>query len=139
MGEIWVATKSLILYNKKTLIIQRSKDAGGSADDWEFPGGGLRFGEDLLEGLEREVHEETGLSIRVDKLLYAMTAMVSPKRQIVGLTYLSYADTDEVTLSHEHTNFLWANRKQLVELLNKPMLDDLIRHAILDELDIERE
>lgn len=135
MGEIWVATKSLIMFNGKTLIIKRSKYAGGEGD-WEIAGGGLEFGEDLLDGLRREIHEEVGLAVCVDKLLYAMTAMVSPQRQIVGLTYLSYADSDKVTLSHEHTDFLWATRKQLIELLNKSMLNDLIKHAVLDELDI---
>ena len=136
MGEIWVATKSLILFNGKTLIIQHSRDAGGGEGDWEIAGGGLKFGEDLLEGLKREIQEETGLTVRVDKLLYAMTGMVNPQRQIVGLTYLSYADTDNVTLSHEHTNFLWATRKQLIELLNKPILNDFIKHSVLDMLEI---
>ena len=136
MGEIWVATKSLILFDRKVLIIQRSKDAGGGEGDWEFAGGGLRFGEDLPEGLKREIQEEVGLTVRIDKLLYAMTAMVNPQRQIVGLTYLSYSDTDKVILSHEHTDFLWATRNQLIKLLNKSMLNDLIKHSVLDMLDI---
>ena len=55
MGEIWVASKSIILYDKRILLIQRLKIAGGGEYDWEIPGGGLRFGEDLLEGLYREV------------------------------------------------------------------------------------
>ncbi|MCL2495743.1 MAG: NUDIX domain-containing protein [Oscillospiraceae bacterium] len=136
MAELWLAQKSIILYNRKVLLIQRSNYASGE-NDWEIPGGGLRFGEDLLEGLHREIREETGLSVYGEKLLYAMTALVSPQRQIVGLTYLSYADSDEVTLSHEHKDYVWASRKQLVELLNKPMLDDFEKHSILDILDID--
>jgi len=136
MAEIWVAQKSIILYNRKVLLIQRSSYASGE-NEWEIPGGGLRFGEDLLEGLLREVHEETGLSVRVNRLLYAMTALVSPQRQIVGLTYLSHASSDQITLSHEHKNSLWASRKQLVALLNKPMLDDFMKYSVLDMLDIE--
>jgi len=136
MNEMWVAVKSLILFNKKTLIIQRSKYAGGDENEWEFAGGGLKFGEELHEGLLREIQEETGLIVRIDRLLYAMTAMVNPERQIVGLTYLSYANTDKVILSHEHINFLWATRKQFIELLNKSMLKDLIKNSVLDILDI---
>jgi 8-oxo-dGTP diphosphatase len=137
MGELWVAQKSIILFNRKALLIQRSKQAGGGENEWEIAGGGLKFGEDLLEGLCREINEEVGLSVRVDRLLYAMTALISPQRQIVGLTYLSYADSDKVTLSHEHTNYLWVSRKRLVELLNRPMLDDFNRHSVLDVLDID--
>ena len=137
MGEIWVAAKSLILCKNRVLLVQRSAYAGGGENDWELPGGGLQFGEGLQEGLLREIREETGLTVRVDRLLYAMTAMLSPQRQIVGLTYLSYADTDTVVLSNEHKGFLWADHKQLVELLNKPMLNDLIANGVLDLLDVE--
>ena len=137
MGEIWVASKSLILFDRKTLIIQRSKYAGGGESEWEIAGGGLKFGEDLIDGLRREIKEEVGLFVRVEKLLYAMTAMVSPQRQIVGLTYLSYAENDKVTLSHEHINYLWATRKQLLEMLNKPMLDDFMKNSVLDILEID--
>jgi len=135
-GEMWVAVKSLILFNRKILLIQRSSYVGGE-NEWEFAGGGLQFGEDLQEGLLREIREEVGLAICIDRLLYAMTAMVSPQRQIVGLTYLSYADTDKVILSHEHINFLWATRRQLVEKLNKPMLNDLAKNSVLDILEFE--
>jgi len=137
MGEIWVAQKSIVLYDRKVLLIQRSSHAGGGENDWEIPGGGLRFGEELLEGLHREIQEETGLSVRVDRLLYAMTTLVSPQRQIVGLTYLGYADSNKVMLSHEHIDYLWASKKQFVELLNKPMLDDFVKHSIFDMLDLE--
>ena len=136
-GEIWVASKSIIIFNKKVLLIQRSKNAGGGEYDWEIPGGSLKFGEDLLVGLCREIKEETGLSVRVDRLLYAMTALISPQRQIVGLTYLSYADADKITLSHEHIDYLWATRKQLVEMINKPMLNDFNKHSVLDILEID--
>ena len=137
MGEIWVAVKSIIIFNKKILLIQRSKNAGGSEYEWEIPGGGIRFGEDLIKGLLREIKEEVGLSVRVDRLLYAMTALVSQQRQIVGLTYLSHADSDKITLSHEHIDFVWATRKQLVEMLCKPMLNDFINNSVLDILNIE--
>lgn len=36
MGEIWVATKALILYNKRALIIQRSNYCGVGENEWEF-------------------------------------------------------------------------------------------------------
>jgi 8-oxo-dGTP diphosphatase len=137
MGEIWVAMKSIILFNKKILLIQRSKDAGGGEGDWEIPGGGIKFGEDLIDGLRREINEEVGLSIRVEKLLYAMTALVNPQRQIVGLTYLSYTDDDKVTLSHEHINYLWATKNQLLEMLTKHMMNDFMKYSVLDILEID--
>ena len=134
MGEIRVVTKALIIYNKRALIIQRSNYCGVGENEWEFAGGGLKFGEDLLDGLSREILEEVGLTVRIDKLLYAISRLVNPQLQIVLLTYLCYADTDKVILSDEHKNFLWATRDQLEELLSEPMLDDLNSHSVWEQL-----
>lgn len=68
----------------------------------------IDLGEDLLDGLSREILEEVGLAVRIDRILYAISRLVNPQRQIFGLTYLCYANTDKVIFSNEHRNFLWA-------------------------------
>jgi len=134
MGEFIVGVKSLILYNKKILLVQRS-DAG---NEWECPGGKVEFGEDLHTALRREIKEETGLeSICIGKLLYAMTVKISPETQIVGLMYLSHAKSDKVRISDEHIDFIWADKEQLMKLLNRHMLNELIENNILDTLEID--
>lgn len=90
----------------------------------------------MLDGLSREILEEVGLTVRIDRLLYAISRLVNPQRQIFVLTYLCYANTDTVILSNEHKNFLWATREQLQKMLTKPMLDDLTINSVLDQLDI---
>lgn len=137
MGEILVATKSLIFLNKKVLLIKRSDYYDTGENEWEFPGGVLDFGEDLADGLSREIREEVGLSVRIERLLYAITRLVTPQKQIVGLIYLSHAFNDNVVLSHEHKDFIWATRIELVELLEESVLKDLIANSILDLIDID--
>jgi len=134
-GEIFVGVKSLLTYNRKTLLINHveERDAHGG---WEYPGGAMIFGETPQETLIREVREETGLEIEIRKLLFAVTVMVG-ERQCVGLTYLSRAKGDIVTLSEEHTDYRWVNRRQLVEMLNEKMLGYLIDNAVLDLLEID--
>lgn len=141
MGGFIVAVKSLIIFNKKVLLMQKSgKVWKHNKNKWEFVGGCLEFGESLSEGLAREIYEETGLTVSVDRLLCASTHVPkSPaqQKQFVFLYYLSHTDTDKVILSDEHKDFLWADRKQVIELLDKPILDDLISNTILEVLDIE--
>jgi ADP-ribose pyrophosphatase YjhB (NUDIX family) len=52
---------------------------------WGLPGGGLELGEDPEEGIRREVREETGLEVRVEKLLCAESA---PTNHHISLIYL---------------------------------------------------
>jgi len=142
MGEFKVGVKSIIIYNRKALLVKRIDSAGMGtphSGEWEFPGGVMEFGENLHDALRREIREETGLEdIRIEKFLYAMTAKVSPERQIVGLGYLSYANSDKITLApDEHTDFIWADKKQFINLLNKRMLNELIEHDVLDSLEID--
>ena len=133
MGKFIVGVKSIIIYNRKVLLVRRSDEN----KNWECPGGTMEFGEDLHTTLRREIEEETGLNdIDIGKLLYAIT-FIDPEIQCIGLMYLSHAKSDKVKISHEHIDFKWANKKQLTELLWEPMLNELIENDVLDSLEID--
>ena len=132
-------TKALIVHNRRVLIIKRSSYAWRGEGEWDIPGGGLDFGEAILDCLHRETMEETGLTIYVDRLLYAITPILPTKTNdgAVGLIYICRTDSDTVTLSHEHTEYLWATKAQLMELLSKPALDDYSNNGVFEALNID--
>jgi len=127
---IIVAVKAVIMFNKKALIIQRAADDEVGANLWEFAGGKLDFGENLEAALKREVKEEVGLAVTVDKLLYASTFKTHEYRQLVILSYLCTADNDNVRLSNEHQNYMWANKEQMMDMLSKSIVDDLNHYSV---------
>ena len=57
----WVVGGALILSDEGVLLVQNRRRNG--SHDWTPPGGVIDEGESLLEGLTREVQEETGLRV----------------------------------------------------------------------------
>ncbi len=131
------AMKAIILFNRKVLIVKRNETHKFGAGTWEFVGGKLEFGEDLVTGLKREIMEETGLEVTVERLLLATSFKTHDYRQVVIITYMCRSETDAVTLSGEHTEYIWADKTTLLSKLGKRTLKDLEDNKILEQLDIQ--
>ena len=59
---------AIILNNKQEILFVRQK-TGPFKGWWLLPGGKVEFGETIKDAVIREVEEETGLLVRVSKLL----------------------------------------------------------------------
>lgn len=123
-NKIVVAVKGIIVKNKKILVIKRASNDEIGGDTWECVGGKIEFGEDLEEALIREIKEEVGLTISVDRLLYATTFKTNPSRQVVILTYLCNSDSTKVILSQEHTDYKWVSKEESKKLLIPEIIKD---------------
>ena len=53
----------------RLFLAQRGPKAKNERGLWEFPGGGVEFGETLRAALAREIREEYGMTIEVSELL----------------------------------------------------------------------
>ena len=108
MSTIVTAVKGIVRHDNRILIVQRAaNDSGGGT--WECPGGKIDFGEQPEDSLIREIREETGLTVTVDKIAYASSILTHPDRQVILLVYFCTAVTSSVTLSEEHDAYLWAD------------------------------
>lgn len=129
-NKIVVAVKGLILKDGKILIVKRSSEDEVGGNTWEFVGGKIEFGEDLEAALAREIAEEVGLTVTVEKILYATTFKTDPTRQVVLITYLCRSSDEKIILSNEHSEYLWATKDQLKSLLTTEMIEDINRNDI---------
>jgi 8-oxo-dGTP diphosphatase len=131
-----VAVKGLILHQGKVLIVQRANDDEIGGGTWELVGGKIEFGEDLETALVREIKEEVGLDVTVDKILYATTFKTDPTRQVVILTYLCRSNSRDVVLSKEHIDYRWSTKEQLRLLLTPEIISDFEKNNVfsLEEL-----
>jgi len=81
-----VRVSVVILRGGKILLIRHRRDARFY---WVLPGGGLETGEGLVAGAAREVREETGLDVKILRLLY-VAEVLSPsgKKDVLNLIFL---------------------------------------------------
>jgi ADP-ribose pyrophosphatase len=64
--RVVVAAGGIVVRDGAVLLVQRGRAPG--AGKWSVPGGRVRFGERVSDAVEREVFEETGLPVRVDRV-----------------------------------------------------------------------
>lgn len=87
---------------------------------FEVPGGHIEFGEDIVEGLQREIMEELGVEIVVGETVHAFTYLneIKGAHAVEVLFLAELADVEaEITLHPEdHSEFVWASLERAEEL-----------------------
>jgi 8-oxo-dGTP diphosphatase len=63
-----VGVGAVVLKEGRVLLVRRGVDPNYGL--WAIPGGGLKVGETLREGAEREILEETGIRVRALEQIY---------------------------------------------------------------------
>ena len=97
--------KAVLINDEDRVLILRSSDKNEKhAGEWDLPGGHIHEGEDDIEGLKREVKEETGLDI-------ASPEMVLDDGRKKYYKTREYSGTIEI--SDEHTEYEWVTIEEL--------------------------
>ncbi len=74
----------ILIENNKILLVQQKLS---DKRNWSLPGGRLERGETLSQGLIREMKEETGLDVEIDRMLYLCDVAAS-SNTILHITFL---------------------------------------------------
>lgn len=85
------------------------------SDKWGIPGGKVKWGEVLEDGLKRETMEETGLIIDNIEFMTVQEAIISPvfykEAHFILVNYTAKTDgvTPEVHLNDEAEDYVWVS------------------------------
>ena len=82
--EIKTRPTAVMIEEGRLLLLEQRVSARRG---WSLPGGTLRFGETIEQCLVREVEEETGLIVRVDRLLY-LCERIEDGTHVIHMTFL---------------------------------------------------
>ena len=127
-----VGVGGVVIRDERTLLIRR-----GSAPlegEWSIPGGMLELGETILEGVRRELLEETAIEVRVLDLIEVFERVTRDeagklKYHFVILDYLCEAMGGEAQAGSDVTDVAWARESDLSEYSLTPTATRVIRKA----------
>lgn len=131
-SRIRVRAAGIIFQQNRLLILEHTK---GEDSYWVLPGGGVEFGESSSDALVREIHEELGLSVRVNDLLFCDDVLF-PDRHILDLYFsCSLFNNDPVILEKRTavTDYRFAERSELIGLDLRPPLQDVLEGLFTDQ------
>ena len=68
MTQPKVGIGAVVFYNNKVLLVKRRNPP--CQDEWAIPGGKIKLGETLQQAAEREILEETGITIKAGEIIF---------------------------------------------------------------------
>ena len=110
-----VATKAIIKNQEgKYLVLFKSEIEDIGPNEIDIPGGRLEFGEDVEEGLKREIREELNLSVNIEGPS-RVWSLLKDDLHLVGITFLATYVEGSINLSAEHNLYRWVTKEDILE------------------------
>lgn len=118
-GQIVVlVSTAMIEKNGKYLVLRRSDKNITNKGKWQFPEGKVKFGENILGALRREVEEETNLVV-VDAKLFGIHSCILKEGYGVFRMYRTVFKCKvlgKMKLSEDHNEYSWVDKKKMERL-----------------------
>ncbi len=123
-----VAVGALVIDNDQVLLVKRGQPPAKGL--WALPGGRVKWGEPLAQAAEREVQEETGVTIKASHIIYIFDNIVpddsgSIRFHYVIIDFLAYPIQSNIQPqpADDAADARWLTLDQLKKLpISKPTL-----------------
>lgn len=118
----------ICIVDNKLLLVQHDRTIGNNAF-WAPPGGGLTYGETMHECLKREMLEETGLQVTVNRFLFVNEFLHTPLHALEFFFEVSITDGEVIT----GTDPEFTGRQQLIKNVQWQSIKEILAIPIPDK------
>ncbi len=127
------AASAVVVRDRQVLLVRRAHEPGKG--EWSIPGGLIEFGETILDAVRREVSEECGIEIDVQRVLGAFDRIV---RDADGRVRFHYVLIDvlaspvggEPRAGSDAEDCRWVTRQEMENLHITSQLRVLLRQVL---------
>ncbi len=130
-----LAVVAVIFDNKGRVLLTQRNDPKSkhSHKKWQFPGGGIKFGEHPIDTVRRETQEETGIEIEILSKHPNVHSHVFKKHRIhaIVLSYPAKYKSGKIDISRDpHTGKAkWYKIEKIDYSICLPITEDIIEDA----------
>lgn len=120
-----VAVGGLVENHQDEILLVKDRRGG-----WVFPGGQVEVGENLMDGLVREIKEESGIDVLVLNLIgiYSNTSTYEGYNGVktvptkVMFDFVCKPVGGELSISDETSESKWVKKNEVLEMISAPAL-----------------
>ncbi|GGJ28017.1 NUDIX hydrolase [Paenibacillus hunanensis] len=120
-----VSAGGIVEDGKGNILLVKAHD-----DGWVYPGGITEVGENLIDGVIREIREESGIDVTVNHLINVVSSTAVHKwydgttdvPTKVMFDFVCTAEGGQLTISEETSECRWVPREQVLDLITLPAI-----------------
>lgn len=134
---IVAAASAVVTNNENQILLHKRRDN----NSWSLLGGAMEYGEDIKTTIIREVKEESGLEVRIEKLIgiysdpnHIIEYSDGEIRQQFSICFHCIVESGEISVSNESYEVQFFDKEEITKLIMHPAqkirLDDFFSNSL---------